>query len=43
MWGLKKIQDSLLSISTREAKGLEHERNMDENVEREERKNVELQ
>ena len=34
---------TLLSITTIEAKGLEYERNLDKNVEREERKNVELQ
>ena len=36
-------EDALLSITAREAKGLEHERNMDENAKREESTNVERQ
>ena len=39
---MRTEEDALLSITSREAKGLEHERNMDENAEREESTNVEL-
>ena len=35
-------EDALFSIAAREAKGLEHEMNMDENAEREESTNVEI-
>ena len=39
---MRTKEDALLSFTSREAKGLEHERNMDENAEREESTNVDI-